>query len=192
MDQILTLVRDYGVLIYLLLFAYCALKSGALPLFAGFAAQNGALDIWIVATAVLAGGYLGDEARFMVARRWGPALLARWPRLGPWVARGVSLLQRHGPAYIFLYRYPKGLRTVGAFPVGLTNLSWRRFTLLNFASALLWTVALVFGGYWLGAVLSGWIGQNWGWASTVLLLLFGAVSFAAWRKVSSQVREPSI
>jgi membrane-associated protein len=189
MDQILALVREYGALIYVLLFAYCALKSGSLPLFAGFAAQTGALDVWMVATVVLAGGYLGDEARFVAARRWGRALIKRWPRFQPLVDKGVSLLERYGAAYIFLYRYPKGLRTVGAFPVGLTDMPWQRFTALNFVSALVWTLALVGGGYWLGAVMPAWISNNWGLASTVLLVLFGAASLLAWRKFGNHLHE---
>ena len=35
----LALINEYGTLIYLLLFGYCALKSGSLPLFGGYAAQ---------------------------------------------------------------------------------------------------------------------------------------------------------
>jgi membrane-associated protein len=189
MDQILALIRDYGVLIYVLLFAYCALKSGSLPLFAGFAAQTGALDVLIVAASVLAGGYLGDEARFLAARRWGLALLHRWPRFKPGVDKCIVLLERYGAAYIFMYRYPKGLRTVGAFPVGLTDMAWQRFTMLNLTSALAWTLALVGGGYWLGSALSGWIGSHWGLASTVLLVLFGTASLLGWRKFGTQLRE---
>lgn len=186
MDQIMTLLRDYGMLVYVLLFAYCALKSGSLPLFAGFASQTGALDVTIVAATVLSGGYLGDEARFVAARRWGPALVQRWPKMQPLVDKSVILLERYGAAYIFLYRYPKGLRTVGAFPVGLTIMPWPRFTALNMASALVWTLVMVGGGYWLGEVLSDWIGENWGLASTALLLLFVGASLLVWRKFGSE------
>jgi hypothetical protein len=43
METILQIISDYGVLSYAILFLYCALKSGALPLFAGIAAHLGAL-----------------------------------------------------------------------------------------------------------------------------------------------------
>ena len=45
MEGLLELIQEYGLWVYLLLFAYCALKSGALPLFAGYAAQAGALEL---------------------------------------------------------------------------------------------------------------------------------------------------
>lgn len=81
MDTILSLISEYGTLIYLLLFGYCALKSGALPLFGGYAAQAGALDFGYVAMATFAGGYLGDELRFLIARRYGVDIVKTWSQL---------------------------------------------------------------------------------------------------------------
>ncbi len=57
MEGVLALIQQYGLLVYLLLFGYCALKSGWLPLFAGYAAQTGALSIDFVVLAVCMGGY---------------------------------------------------------------------------------------------------------------------------------------
>ena len=76
MDTILSLINDYGVLVYALLFGYCALKSGALPLLGGVAAQAGALDLSLVAVATFLGGYIGDEVRFAVSRRYGTGFLS--------------------------------------------------------------------------------------------------------------------
>lgn len=59
MDTVLTLIGDYGTAVYVILFLYCALKSGALPLFGGYAAQQGVLDPVLVSVAALAGGYGG-------------------------------------------------------------------------------------------------------------------------------------
>ena len=78
MDGISELIREYGLWIYVLVFVYCMLKSGSLPLFAGYAAQTQILDLHIVLFATFAGGYLGDEARFFIARRFGDAWLNRW------------------------------------------------------------------------------------------------------------------
>lgn len=57
LEAIVSLISQYGTLVYLLLFGYCALKSGSLPLFGGYAAQAGALDVALVAVATFAGGY---------------------------------------------------------------------------------------------------------------------------------------
>lgn len=182
MDAILELVHEYGAFIYLLLFLYCALKSGILPLFAGVAAQAGALDIGLVAAATFAGGYLGDEARFHVARRYGTRWLEMRPRFNRMLATTRILAERYGAAYVFLYRYPKGLRTIGSLPMGLTTIASVRFATLNAASAALWTLVMTGGGYWLGAsiqdaVEGGWTGISLGLLGVFLVCL----AFAWWR-----------
>lgn len=60
MEGVLALIEQYGLLVYLLLFGYCALKSGWLPLFAGYAAHTGALYVGFVALVTFMGGYLVD------------------------------------------------------------------------------------------------------------------------------------
>ncbi len=190
MDTVLSLINDYGVFVYLLLFGYCALKSGALPLFGGFAAQTGALDLGLVAVATFAGGYVGDEVRFAVARRYGTGFLASKPRLGALMTKASALLDRYGTAYIFLYRYPKGMRTIGALPVGLTRMKWPRFTILNAASALLWAGLLIGVGYIFGKTVEQAVQDDWGlWSVGLLVLFVGATAFAWWR-ISSRADKP--
>jgi membrane protein DedA with SNARE-associated domain len=181
-EQIADLVRAHGALVYALLFAYCMLKSGLLPVAAGYGAQAGLLEWPMVAASVFLGGYLGDELRFALARRYGARLVAGRPRLGALLARATEMMKRHGAAYIFLYRYPKGARTIGALPVGLGAMAWLTFTGLNALSALVWTSLLVGAGYLLGASLgapmASTIEQLW---PVVTAALLAAFAFAAWR-----------
>ena len=182
MQELMALIEQYGVLIYVLLFVYCAMKSGILPLFAGYAAQVGALDIVIVASATLAGGFLGDEIRFWVARNYGIGFLEKKPRLRKIADHATRMLERYGTAYIFIYRYPKGLRTVGALPVGLTSLSRSKFTVLNFASAALWTNILIGGGYAFGNLIEQSIAGTWAVFSLLALMVFIGIVFFILKK----------
>lgn len=183
MDTILNIIRDYGLLSYVILFAYCALKSGSLPLFAGIAAHLQALDIVWVMCAVFLGGYLGDELRFFLGKRYGVASLSTNARYQRALQISTLMLNRYGIFYMFLYRYPKGMRTIGALPVTLTPMTWPVFTLLNFASALTWMIALVGSGYFFGAALEDTIGDNWGLFSIALLGAFILITYLAWRHV---------
>ncbi|MCE2571095.1 DedA family protein [Motilimonas eburnea] len=170
MEQVWALLNQYGVWVYGLLFVYCALKSGSLPLFAGYAAHHGALSLAGVALVTFLGGYLGDELRFVLARRYGDSWLNKPNWFGRLFRHGRELAQRYGSYYIFIYRYPKGLRTVGSLPIGLTDMPWARFTWLNGASALLWVTLLVGGGYSFGATFDA-LGVTHFTAFTVLLLV---------------------
>lgn len=187
MEQILSLITEYGTWVYILLFAYCALKSGALPLFAGYAAQAGALDVSIVALASFSGGYLGDEARFAVARKYGADLGKERPKIAHLIKNGRQLLDRYGSYYIFLYRYPKGMRTIGALPVGLTDMPWIKFTSLNASSAVLWASLLVGAGYLFGDAIEQAVRSGWGVVSIILLVVFASLSYVLWRKMVATI-----
>ncbi|MEQ8441288.1 MAG: DedA family protein [Alphaproteobacteria bacterium] len=184
MENFLALLAEYGPLVYVLLFLYCSLKSGLLPLFAGFAAYEAALDVNLVLVTTFAGGYLGDELRFAIARRYGSKVGARWPRVQEAINRARILMDRYGAWYIFIYRYPKGMRTIGAIPVGIGEMPWAKFTLFNAASAALWTIFLVLGGYLFGDLIASTAESGWGAISIALLLGFLVVTYIAWRRVS--------
>lgn len=183
MQVLLDWISVNTLAVYAILFGYCALKSGALPLLAGVAAQQGVLDPVLAALAAFLGGYLGDEARFIVARVYGEQLLLSRPRLRGLVDNMVRVLDRYGAAYIFLYRYPKGMRTIGALPVGLSEMPWKRFTVLNAASAILWAVLLVGIGYLLGDRVAAAAESWWGVASVALLVIFLIISWLAFRQI---------
>lgn len=190
MDTLSSLLNEYGTVAYGLLFAYCALKSGALPLFAGYAAQTGALDLMPVIAVTFAGGYLGDEARFAVARRYGVQFLSRWPWAQRAMVKAQRMMARYGTPYIFLYRYPKGMRTIGALPVGLGDITWTRFTALNAASAALWAGLMIGAGYLFGASIERAVADNWGVASVALLAGFVILTVIAWRRINRQAEMP--
>lgn len=189
METILDIISQYGPLSYVILFFYCALKSGSLPLFAGIAAHLNALNLAWVAIAVFLGGYLGDELRFYVGRKYGVKNLSSRPSYQRALHNAKLLLERFGKAYIFLYRYPKGMRTVGALPVTLTDMSWPVFTLLNAASAVVWTFTLVGAGYFFGLTLGHLVSNNWGLFSLVLLVIFILITYLAWKHVKSMLHE---
>ena len=184
MEGMLDLIQQYGLLVYLLLFGYCALKSGWLPLFAGYAAHTGALDVGYVALAAFMGGYLGDELRFVLARTYGTTWLEKPNRLGRLFKRATELANRYGTAYIFLYRYPKGLRTIGALPIGLTSISWRRFSLLNACSVLVWVVVLVGGGFTFGATFDSLGVENLTALSILFLCVFLLTLYRLWNQAA--------
>lgn len=169
-------------LVYFLLFCYCALKSGALPLFAGLVASTGALEVQLVTIASFMGGYLGDELRFYLARRYGERLWHSRPRVKKAVAQASELMNRYGARYIFLYRYPKGMRTVGALPVGLSAMEWQKFTILNAGSALLWVFILVGFGFVFGERIQGFIVGSWTILTVSLLGAFAAYSYYLYRR----------
>ena len=185
LQEVLAWLDGNEQLVYGLLFLYSALKSGALPFFAALAAAAGGLDLVAVSVASFLGGYLGDELRFAVARRYTGKISFKNARLQRGLRVAIALMEAYGPRYIFLYRYPKGMRTIGAFPVGLSTMPWREFTVLNAASALLWVIILVGGGYLFGQQVGDLVQNGWGTVSVLLLLAMVGLAWVGYLRMKT-------
>ena len=84
----------------------------------------------------------------------------------------------------FFYIVILGLRTIGALPVGLKAISWRRFSVLNGCSALLWVIVLVGGGYIFGATFDALSVENLTALSLLLLCVFLVTLYRLWNKTA--------
>jgi membrane protein DedA with SNARE-associated domain len=145
------LVQTYG---YAAVFAGTLLEGETVLALAGLAAHRGYLALpWVIAIAAL-GGFLGDQAYFLVGRRNGARVLARFPKLAPGVARVNRLVARYGAPLVLLVRFMYGLRAVGPIAIGITGMHWARFAALNALGALVWATLVASLGYALGNALT--------------------------------------
>lgn len=143
-------VQSYG---YLAVAVGTFLEGESVLLIAGAAASRGHLAMpAVIAVATLA-SFLGDQLYFLVGRRYGAALLARYPSLQPRAARVTGLLDRHHLPLILSIRFLYGLRIAGPMAIGMSSVSWPRFLLLNALAAVLWAVLIAGVGYGTGQAL---------------------------------------
>lgn len=148
----LELLRQHGEAAYGLMFAYAALHTLLLALFAGYVAHSGALSLQTLILVCWAGTFVGDVVRFWVGRRFGTRWLRGFPRLQRGVERVARLADRHGVWMILVHRYPYGIRGVAAVAYGMSRMRWPTFLLLNFVAAGLWSGIVVSAGYAFGKV----------------------------------------
>ncbi len=143
-------VQSYG---YVAVAVGTFLEGESVLLIAGAAASRGHLAMpAVIAIAALA-SFLGDQMYFWVGRRYGAALLARYPSLQPRAARVNGLLERHHLPLILSIRFLYGLRIAGPIAIGMSHVSWPRFLLLNGLGALLWATLIASAGYGAGHAL---------------------------------------
>src|SRR5450755_4456770 len=114
---------------------------------AGLFAHRGVLDLPLVIALGAIGGASGDIAYFTIGRRYGAALLERYPKFAPAADRVQTLIERFPHLAVFGIRFLYGLRTVGPAVIGTTEITWRRFLLLNALGALAWSTCWVGAGY---------------------------------------------
>ncbi len=146
----LDFIRQHGEAVYSFLAVYSMANSLLLALFAGYAANAGALAYEKVLAACWAGTFTGDVIRFWVGRRFGTGWLGRFPRLQRAVETAARLSERHHVWMILIHRFPRIIRNVAGFAYGASSLGWPRFLLLNFVAAGLWAGAAVSAGFGFG------------------------------------------
>lgn len=142
-----SLIETYG---YWAILLGTFLEGETILVLGGVAAQLGYLALPGVMLSAFIGSFLGDQLYFYIGRRYGPGLIAK--RLS-WQAnadRVYALLARHQNFLILTFRFYYGLRNVTPFVIGASQISRRRFFILNFIGAAIWAVAVGAGGYYFG------------------------------------------
>jgi membrane protein DedA with SNARE-associated domain len=141
------LIREYG---YWAIFLVNMFEGETIVLLAGAGAQFGYLELhWVLASG-LAGCVAGDQLWYFLGRWWGPRIIVLRQSWRERADRVHRRLQRHQDLLIFTFRFYYGLRAVIPFAIGSAQVPKLRFCLLNFASAVLWTVIFACAGYLLG------------------------------------------
>ena len=143
-------IRQHGEAVYAFLAVYSMANSLLMALFAGYAANAGALAYEKVLAACWIGTFAGDAIRFWVGRRFGTRWLGRFPRLQRAVETAARLSGRHHVWMILIHRFPRIIRNVAGFAYGASTLGWPRFLVLNFIAAGIWAGAAVSAGFGFG------------------------------------------
>ncbi|MGY0007221.1 DedA family protein [Micromonospora sp. I033] len=182
MDRVLDLlVALPPVLVLALVFVLPALEASTFlgllvpgeiaVLVGGVLAHEGRLPLWAVVVAAVAGAALGDQAGYLVGRRYGRRLLGRVPgrfvRSGE-LSRALELIRRRGAVAVVLGRWAAALRALVPGLAGMSGVPRRAFTVANLAGGALWAVAVTVLGYLAGASFR-LLERRLGWGGEALL-----------------------
>lgn len=180
------LVADYG---YLAVFAGTLFEGETILIAAGFAAHQGYLSLpWIVLIA-FCGGTLGDQIWFFIGRRYGTALLDRFPHLSPATQRVNRLMLRYQVGVIIGVRFMYGLRIAGPIAIGMSEVPAWRFILLNMIGAAIWALLIAGAGYLFGQTLQWLFADIKRYEEGALLLIISlALMFGMLRRLRRKRR----
>lgn len=140
-------LENYG---YFFLFIWTFLEGEAGLILAGFYAFEGTLALPGVMAIALAGSFLGDQFYFYLGRWKGRRMLGMFSSMERKLGRALALMEKYGSLVAFISRYTYGLRIVLPIILGMTNLSKKKFLILNLISATIWAIAFSLIGYLFG------------------------------------------
>jgi membrane protein DedA with SNARE-associated domain len=120
---------------------------------AGVVASSGDLSVPLVILAAAAGAFAGDNTAYLLGRRFGTRIEARFFR-GDRGQKQIQWAERQlaerGGELIVIGRFIPGGRTAVTLSAGTLAYPWRRFALFDAAAALVWAFYATLLGYFGG------------------------------------------
>ena len=157
------LVANYGVWVYLILFAviYCEtglvvtpfLPGDSLLFVAGAVAAGGGLYVHALFAVLVLASFSGDNTNYWIGRYGGRRLFSRKNSrlLNPrHLERTQHFYEKHGAQTIVIARFIPIVRTFAPFVAGMGNMKYPRFVFYSFAGSVFWIGSLTYAGYYFG------------------------------------------
>lgn len=186
-EQIAEFMNEYGNWFYIGVFIWTFFEGETIVIFGGYAAHHGIVDPIKLLFVSWLGSFLGDQVWFFLGRRYGAALLNRFPKWRPKVEIALDLLYEFKTLFILSFRFIYGVRNVSSFAVGLSEISWARFSLTNFIAAGVWASSFVTAGYLFSQASEAALGKGAKIFGFGALFVFIAVVWFLLRRVNARV-----
>ncbi len=182
--HLVELLRDYGLWVYLILFAIVFAETGFVvtPFLPGdsllFAAgalaavdTSGTLSAPLVSVVLIVAAITGNTTNYHIGRWIGPpAFSGRYRFLKvEYLRRTEAFFLRHGSLTIVLSRFAPILRTCAPFVAGVARMPYARFQAYNVAGGVAWVLLLVWAGYFFGNIPI--IKDNFGIVTVVIIVV---------------------
>ena len=138
-------------------------------------ASQGKLQIWLVLVIGISSAIIGDNAGYLLGRRFGREVLAG---KGPFYARrrrlivaGDRFFEKHGPKAVFFARWIALVRFVAAWLAGINGMRFRDFFFWNALGGITWGLTFGLVGYFAGSAAANAISSFGVYAAIGLVLL---------------------
>ncbi|MCE2788420.1 MAG: DedA family protein [Saprospiraceae bacterium] len=174
-DHLFTLIREYGVWIYVFLFLIVFVETGlvVMPFLPGdsllFAAgafcagvineqgESAELSLWIVLVSLIVAAVAGDSVNYKLGSSIGLKVL-QWEIGGFRLVKEKYLDQtrafyaKHGSRTIIIARFVPIVRTFAPFVAGIGEMAYSQFLRFNVIGGIVWVVGLTMLGYFFGNI----------------------------------------
>ena len=159
-----TLLAQYGVFVYIVLFAIVFSETGLVVLFffpgdtllfiAGAFCATGEMSYPLLTALLVLAAVTGNTLNYYIGRAIGHRVFThdyRWLNKDA-LQRTHDFFEKHGGKTIIMARFVPVVRTFAPFVAGISAMSQASFQMFNVTGALLWVVSLVTAGYFFGNI----------------------------------------
>jgi len=162
------------------------IPSTPVLLLAGGLIAEGKLPFWEIYLAAVFGAVVGDAVSYTVGFWLKDSIRTVWPfrNFLSLINRGATFFARHGGKSVFIGRFIPGVKAVVPGIAGMFGMDYRRFSIINIASAFVWAAAHIVPGMLLSAWLRS-MGLSLEWVIVIGALMLLALFLAVhnWRAI---------
>ncbi|ALK98812.1 membrane protein [Massilia sp. WF1] len=157
-----SLLAQYGVYIYAVLFAIVFCETGLVVLFffpgdtllfiAGAFCATGEMSYPLLMLLLITAAVTGNTLNYYIGGAIGHRVFThdyRWLNKDA-LKRTHDFFEKHGGKTIILARFVPVVRTFAPFVAGVSEMTHTRFQMFNITGAVLWVAGLVTAGYFFG------------------------------------------
>jgi len=158
-----TVIQDYGLWTYLLLFLIIFCETGlvvtpilpgdSLLFAAGALAAGGALNVFWLFGLLSVAAVLGDAANYAIGHFMGPKVFSREDSRflkKEYLDRTHQFYEKYGGKTIIIARFVPIVRTFAPFVAGVGSMTYWRFASYNVIGGVVWIAVCLFAGYAFG------------------------------------------
>jgi membrane-associated protein len=159
-----TLLAQYGVYVYAVLFAIVFCETGLVVLFffpgdtllfiAGAFCATGEMSYPLLMLLLIIAAVTGNTLNYYIGGAIGHRVFThdyRWLNKDA-LQRTHDFFEKHGGKTIILARFVPVVRTFAPFVAGVSDMTHTRFQMFNITGAVLWVAGLVTAGYFFGNI----------------------------------------
>jgi membrane-associated protein len=159
-----TLLAQYGVYVYAVLFAIVFCETGLVVLFffpgdtllfiAGAFCATGEMSYPLLMGMLILAAVTGNTLNYFIGNAIGHRVFThdyRWLNKDA-LRRTHDFFEKHGGKTIILARFVPVVRTFAPFVAGISEMTHTRFQMFNITGAVLWVAGLVTAGYFFGNI----------------------------------------
>ena len=172
MEDTFSNLATYG---YIGLFLY-SLGGGFVALLgAGVLSYMGKMDLATSMAVAFVANALGDVLLFYMARYQKSMMMEGIRKHRRKLALAHIMMKKYGSWIILIQKFVYGIKTLIPIAIGLTKYDFKKFAILNLASAVVWTLVVGLGSYYSSEPLielAKLIGEK-PWIAPLLLVVFG-------------------
>ena len=164
--HISSLINSFGPWAYLILFLIIFCETGLViaPFLPGdsllFAAgavtalPTVALNVHILAGALILAAVMGDTCNYWIGRLFGEKLFSEHSRLlnRKYIDITHAYFEKYGGKTIFIARFVPIVRTMTPFVAGLGAMTFKRFITYSLLAAIVWVTLIMYTGYFFGNI----------------------------------------